>query len=92
MKKMLSVLLCCAVLLGLVSCGGNDADNDGNIKNWNEFHIPLSEEEQKLQGGKIFIEYEPIETAWVPISGRNYEYIYCLWVDVYKRQYLYCRR
>ena len=30
--------------------------------------------------GKIFIEYEPVETAWVPISGKNYEYIYCLWV------------
>ena len=30
--------------------------------------------------GKMFIEYEPIETAWVPISGKNYEYIYCLWV------------
>ena len=30
--------------------------------------------------GKIFIEYEPIETAWVPIDGKNYMYIYCLWV------------
>ena len=30
--------------------------------------------------GKIFIEYEPLDTAWVPISGDNYEYIYCLWV------------
>ena len=30
--------------------------------------------------GKIFIEYEPIETAWVPVIGKNYEYIYCLWV------------
>ena len=30
--------------------------------------------------GKTFIEYEPIETAWVPIIGKNYEYIYCLWV------------
>ena len=30
--------------------------------------------------GKIFIEYEPVETAWVPITGDNYEYIYCLWV------------
>ncbi len=29
---------------------------------------------------KIFIEYEPIETAWVPVIGKNYEYIYCLWV------------
>ena len=30
--------------------------------------------------GKIFIEYEPIETAWVSINGKNYMYIYCLWV------------
>ena len=30
--------------------------------------------------GKMFIEYEPIETAWTPIIGKNYEYIYCLWV------------
>lgn len=30
--------------------------------------------------GKIFIEYEPLETAWVPITGKSYEYIYCLWV------------
>lgn len=30
--------------------------------------------------GKTFIEYEPIETAWVPINGKKYEYIYCLWV------------
>lgn len=30
--------------------------------------------------GKTFIEYEPLETAWVPISGPNYMYIYCLWV------------
>lgn len=28
----------------------------------------------------MFVEYESIETAWVPISGSNYEYIYCLWV------------
>ena len=32
------------------------------------------------QRGKIFIEYEPIETAWAPVIGKNYEYIYCLWV------------
>ncbi len=30
--------------------------------------------------GKIFIEYEPIETSWAPINGNNYMYIYCLWV------------
>lgn len=28
--------------------------------------------------GKAFIEYEPIETAWTPIDGNNYTYIYCL--------------
>lgn len=28
----------------------------------------------------VFIEYAPLETAWVPIVGENYLYIYCLWV------------
>ncbi len=28
----------------------------------------------------VFIEYAPLETAWVPIIGNNYYYIYCLWV------------
>ena len=27
-----------------------------------------------------FIEYAPLETAWVPITGDNYLYLYCLWV------------
>lgn len=30
--------------------------------------------------GCAFIEYAPLETAWVPIEGDNYYYIYCLWV------------
>ncbi len=29
---------------------------------------------------KVFIEYAPLETAWVPILGDNYIYLYCLWV------------
>lgn len=28
----------------------------------------------------MFIEYEPVETAWIPINSKNYEYIYCLLV------------
>lgn len=28
----------------------------------------------------VFIEYAPLETAWVPINGENYLYVYCLWV------------
>lgn len=29
----------------------------------------------------VFIEYAPLETAWVPILGDNYVYVYCLWVS-----------
>lgn len=31
--------------------------------------------------GCVFIEYAPLETAWVPLLGENYLYIYCLWVQ-----------
>lgn len=27
-----------------------------------------------------FIEYAPLETAWAPVAGDNYYYLYCLWV------------
>lgn len=27
-----------------------------------------------------FIEYAPLESAWVPIEGENYFYLYCLWI------------
>lgn len=30
--------------------------------------------------GCCFIEYAPLEKAWVPIVGEGYYYIYCLWV------------
>ncbi len=29
--------------------------------------------------GCVFIEYAPLEAAWVPIVGENFLYIYCLW-------------
>lgn len=28
----------------------------------------------------VYIEYAPLESAWVPILSDNYYYIYCLWV------------
>lgn len=28
----------------------------------------------------VFIEYAPLETAWTPVLGDNYLYLYCLWV------------
>ena len=31
--------------------------------------------------GVVFIEYAPVETAWVPVEGDGFLYIYCLWVD-----------
>lgn len=31
--------------------------------------------------GVVFIEYAPLESAWVPVEGNNYLYIYCLWVS-----------
>lgn len=31
--------------------------------------------------GCVFIEYAPLETAWVPVIGDNFYYIYCLWVQ-----------
>lgn len=31
--------------------------------------------------GVVFIEYAPLENAWVPVEGENYFYIYCLWVS-----------
>ena len=36
---------------------------------------------RKLRGnGCAFMEYAPLERAWVPIVGENYLYLYCLWV------------
>ena len=50
-------------------------------KEWIKIKLKDGHVFRKLNArGKIFIEYEPIETAWVPIDGINYEYIYCLWV------------
>lgn len=31
--------------------------------------------------GKVFIEYVPIEKAWLPLSGKNYMVINCFWVS-----------
>ncbi|MCQ4636908.1 GNAT family N-acetyltransferase [Anaerovorax odorimutans] len=31
--------------------------------------------------GKVFIEYLPMEAAWIPAAGEGYMYIDCLWVS-----------
>lgn len=68
--------ICCAI--------GDPKHQDGVIKKkeWIKNKLNDGHVFRKLNArGKIFIEYEPIETAWVPINGENYEYIYCLWVS-----------
>ena len=67
--------ICCAI--------GDPKHQDGvdKKKAWIKSKLKDGHVFRKLNArGKIFIEYEPIETAWVPINGKNYEYIYCLWV------------
>ncbi|WP_300393704.1 N-acetyltransferase [Fusobacterium sp.] len=51
-------------------------------KNWLKERIIEGHIFRKLdEKGKVFIEYAPLESAWVPIYGDNYLYIYCLWVS-----------
>ena len=67
--------ICCAI--------GDPKHQNGveSKKEWIKNKVKDGHVFRKLDArGKIFIEYEPIETAWVPINGKNYEYIYCLWV------------
>lgn len=67
--------LCCAI--------GDKKHQDGvnNKKEWLKERIKEGHVFRKLNAqGKVFIEYAPLETAWVPVVGENYNYIYCLWV------------
>ncbi|MCH5180325.1 MAG: GNAT family N-acetyltransferase [Erysipelotrichales bacterium] len=34
----------------------------------------------------VYIEYAPLESAWVPVEGKNYYYIYCLWIINHNRR------
>ena len=50
-------------------------------RRWLAERIPEGHVFLKLDAkGTVFIEYAPLETAWVPVVGDNYLYIYCLWV------------
>ena len=67
-----------------ICCAIGDKKHQAGVdskKEWIKSKLKDGHVFRKLNArGKIFIEYEPIETAWIPISGKNYEYIYCLWV------------
>lgn len=68
--------LCCAIADKKHQCGVEAK------KNWLKDRLVEEHTFRKLDDrGKVFIEYAPLETAWVPINGENYLYIYCLWVS-----------
>ncbi len=68
--------LCCAI--------GDPKHQFGvdSKKEWLKNRIDEGHIFRKLNArGKVFIEYAPLESAWVPVKGNNYVYIYCLWVS-----------
>lgn len=67
--------ICCAIGDSKHQIGVN------NKKDWIKDKLKDEDVFRKLNvRDKTFIEYDPIEIAWVPIIGKNYEYIYCLLV------------
>jgi len=68
--------LCCAIADKKHQCGV------GVKKQWLKERIPEGHVFRKLDAkGKVFIEYAPLESAWIPVQGDNFLYIYCLWVS-----------
>ena len=67
--------LCCAM------SDKKHIDGVLNKKEWLKNRIDEGHVFRKLNvNGKVFIEYAPLDKAWVPVVGDNYMYIYCLWV------------
>ena len=67
--------LCC-IIRSKKSHPGIDAKRQWLSERLSEGHIF-----RKLNAkATVFIEYAPLEIAWVPIIGNNYYYLYCLWV------------
>lgn len=68
--------ICCAIADKKHQCGVDIK------KRWLKDRISEGHVFRKLdQRGKVFIEYSNLETAWTPVLGDNYIYIYCLWVS-----------
>ena len=67
--------LCC-IIRSKKSHPGIEAKRQWLSDRLNEGHVF-----RKLNAkATVFIEYAPLETAWVPVIGDNYYYLYCLWV------------
>ncbi len=75
MENIDSEHLCCAIADKKHQCGVSTK------KQWLKDRLTEGHVFRKLdEKGKVFIEYAPLETAWVPVVGDGYLYIYCLWV------------
>lgn len=75
LQNLMEEHVCCAI--------GDPKHRDGvdTKKAWLKEQLPKGHVFRKLDArGKVFIEYAPLETAWVPVEGERYLYIYCLWV------------
>lgn len=67
--------LCCIIRIKKLH-SGVEAKRNWLADRLNEGHVFRKLNEKAT----VFIEYAPLETAWVPIIGNNYFYVYCLWV------------
>ncbi|HWR22020.1 MAG TPA: GNAT family N-acetyltransferase [Feifaniaceae bacterium] len=68
--------VCCAI------AGQKHRRGVGLKKAWLKERMREGHVFRKLdEKGKVFIEYAPLEKAWVPVTGENYIYVYCLWVS-----------
>ena len=75
-KENLSDEHLCCIIRSKKPHAGIDAKRQWLSDRLNEGHVF-----RKLNAkATVFIEYAPLETAWVPIIGDNYYYLYCLWV------------
>lgn len=67
--------LCCAI------SDKKHQDGVNAKKEWLKERIKEGHVFRKLNvQGKVFIEYSPLEKAFVPVEGDHYLYIYCLWI------------
>ena len=66
-ENVMSEHLCCAIADKKHQTGVNDK------RNWLAERIKEGHVFRKLDAqGKVFIEYAPLEKAWVPVTGDNY--------------------
>jgi N-acetylglutamate synthase-like GNAT family acetyltransferase len=74
-ENLASEHICCAIADKKHQCGVDTK------KQWLGEQIKEGHTFRKLdERGKVFIEYAPLEKAWVSVEGKNFVFIYCLWV------------